>query len=75
VVLVDPEHAWSLEAVVAETRAAVAHLEGDLSSFRIEVRQDIRRLDDRIFQMLLIQLATLATALGSLVAALLTATR
>jgi hypothetical protein len=41
----------------------------------VEVKHDLRRLHDRIFQVLLIQLATLATALGSLVAALVTATR
>jgi hypothetical protein len=34
----------------------------------VEVKHDLRRLDDRIFQVLLIQPATLATALGSLVA-------
>jgi hypothetical protein len=68
---VEPEHAWSLEAVVADTRAAVIHLSSDM----VEVKHDIRRLDDRILQVLLIQLATLATALGSLVAALVTATR
>ena len=67
----EPDRAWSLEAVVADTRAAVMHLSSDM----VEVKQDIRRLDDRIFQVLLIQLATLATALGSLVAALVTATR
>jgi hypothetical protein len=39
------------------------------------VKHDIRRLDDRIFQVLAIQLVTLATALGSRVAALITATR
>jgi hypothetical protein len=41
----------------------------------VEVKHDLRHLDDRIFQVLLIQPATLATALGSLVAALVTATR
>jgi hypothetical protein len=51
------------------------HLAQDTSELRSEFRNDIRRLDDRIFQVLLIQLATLATALGSLVAALVTATR
>lgn len=71
----EPEHAWSLEAVVADTRAAVLHLAQDVSDLRSEVRHDARRLDDRIFQVLLVQLATLATALGSLVAALITATR
>jgi hypothetical protein len=73
--IVEQDHAWSLEAVVADTRAAVMHLAQDTSELRSEFRSDIRRLDDRIFQVLLIQLATLATALGSLVAALVTATR
>jgi hypothetical protein len=68
---VEPEHPWSLEAVVADTRAAVVHLSSDMA----EVKHDIRRLDARLFQVLLIQLATLATAFGSLVAALVTATR
>jgi hypothetical protein len=68
---VEPEGAWSLEAVVADTRAAALHLSSDM----VEVKEDIRRLDDRIFQVLVIQLATLATALGSLFAALVTATR
>ncbi len=69
------EHPWSLEAVVADTRAGVVHLAEDLTDLRTEMRQDIRRLDDRIFQVLLIQLATLATALGSLITARITATR
>jgi hypothetical protein len=73
--LVEPEHSWSLEAVVAETRAGVVHLAEDVTDLRSELRSDIRRLDDRIFQVLVVQLATLATALGSLVAALVTATR
>jgi hypothetical protein len=55
---------WSLEAMVAETRATVGHLGEDLS----EVRQGIRRLDDRIFQLMLLTLASLATTLASLVA-------
>jgi Flp pilus assembly CpaE family ATPase len=55
---------------VAELRATVMHLASDMT----EVKQDIRRLDDRLFQVLLIQLATLATALGSLIAALVAAT-
>jgi len=45
----------------------VAHLSSDVS----DVRQDLRRLDDRLFQLILLQLGTLATALASLVAALL----
>jgi hypothetical protein len=56
---------------VAELRVGSAHLSSDMG----EVKQDLRRLDDRIFQVLLIQLATLATALGSLVAALVSVTR
>jgi hypothetical protein len=39
------------------------------SEFR-ELRQDIRRLDNRIFQTLLGVLATLATAVGALITAL-----
>lgn len=60
------ERGWSLEAVVAETRATVGHLAEDVT----ELRQDVGRLDGRLFQLLLAQLATLAAALGSLVAAL-----
>jgi uncharacterized coiled-coil protein SlyX len=60
------ERGWSLEAVVAETRATVGHLAEDVT----ELRQDVRRLDGRLFQLLLAQLATLAAALGSLVATL-----
>jgi hypothetical protein len=56
----------SVEAVVAETRATVGHLADDVT----ELRQDVRRLDGRLFQLLLAQLATLAAALGALLAAL-----
>jgi hypothetical protein len=55
---------WSLEAVVADTRATVGHVAEDLT----EIRQDVRRLDDRLFQLMLITLATLATTIASLVA-------
>jgi hypothetical protein len=55
---------WSLEAVLAETRATVGHLAEDMS----ELRRDVRCLDDRIFQLMLITLATLATTLATLVA-------
>jgi hypothetical protein len=68
---VEHEHPWSLDAVVADTRAAVTYMQGDIK----ELRHDVRRLDDRLFQVLLIQLATLATALGSLVTAFLSVTR
>jgi hypothetical protein len=61
---------WSLEALVAETRTTVNHLASDVTELRQEFRGDIRRLDDRVFQLMLLQLATLATALASLVAAL-----
>jgi hypothetical protein len=67
---VEQDRAWSLEALVAETRANVVHLAGDLTELRQEFRSDIRRLDERIFQLMLLQLGTLATALASLVAAL-----
>jgi hypothetical protein len=60
------DRGWTVEAVVAETRATVGHLAEDVT----ELRQDVRRLDDRLFQLLLAQLATLAAAVGSLVAAL-----
>ena len=56
---------------VAQLRVGFAHLSSQTSG----VKQDLRRLDDRIFQVLVIQLATLATALGSLVAALVSVTR
>jgi hypothetical protein len=62
------ERGWSVEAVVAETRATVGHLAEDVT----ELRQDVRRLDGRLFQLLLAQLATLAAALGALLAALAT---
>jgi hypothetical protein len=60
------ERGWSLEAIVAETRATLGHVAQDVAG----LRQDVRRLDDRLFQAMLLQLGTLATALASLVAAL-----
>ncbi len=69
----EPERQWSLESLVAETRADVRHLQTDVADLRRELRHDVRRLDGRVFQLLLVQLATLATALGSLVTALVTA--
>jgi hypothetical protein len=56
--------------VLAEVRVTVAHLATDVADMRQEFRTDIRRLDQRIFQLMLAQFATLAAALGSLVAAL-----
>jgi hypothetical protein len=63
-VIRDPDR--SLEALVAETRSTVNHLAADIA----DLKQDVRRLDDRIFQLMLLQVGTLATALASLVAAL-----
>ena len=56
--------------VLAEVRVTVAHLATDVADMRQEFRTDIRRLDQRVFQLMLAQFATLAAALGSLVAAL-----
>jgi hypothetical protein len=53
-----------------ELRASVSHLASEMADMRQEFRTDIRQLDDRIFQLMLLQLGTLATALASLVAAL-----
>ena len=55
---------WSLEALVADARANVAHVSDDLG----ELRKDVRRLDDRLFQLMLVTLATLATTVATLVA-------
>jgi hypothetical protein len=55
---------WSLEALVAETRANVGHLREDVH----ELRKDVRRLDDRLFHVLLMTIATFATTIASLVA-------
>jgi hypothetical protein len=62
------ERELPLEAAVAELRADVRHLVADFADLRTEVRADIRRLDERLFQLLLAQLATLATALAALIA-------
>jgi hypothetical protein len=64
------EHEWGIEAVVAELRADVRHLASEVASMRQEFRMDIRRLDQRVFQLMLLQFGTLATTLASLVAAL-----
>jgi hypothetical protein len=61
----------SLREEAAQTRATVQHLVADLG----EVKQDLRRLDDRIFQVLLVQFGTLAAALGAVAAALVAALR
>jgi hypothetical protein len=69
----EPERDWSLEALVAETRATVKHIAAELSELRNETRGDIRRIDDRLFQVMLLQIATLGTALASLAAAVVVA--
>jgi hypothetical protein len=51
---------------VVGVRTTVGHLSSDVS----EVKQDVRRLDDRLFQLMSLQLGTLATSLAALVAAL-----
>jgi hypothetical protein len=56
---------------LAELRATVAQLASQMRDMRQEFRSDIRRLDDRIFQLMLLQLGTLATALTALVVTLL----
>jgi len=60
------EQDLGLVAAVAEVRADVRHLASGMA----ELRQDFRRLDSRLFQLMLTQIATLATALGALVATL-----
>ena len=63
----DPlELVMSLREETAEFRATVAHLSSNMA----EVKQDLRRLDHRLSQLMLLQLGTLATALASLVAGL-----
>jgi hypothetical protein len=52
----------ALREEMAETRATVRQLSADVA----EMRLDTRRLDGRIDQVFLVQIATLLTALGSL---------
>jgi hypothetical protein len=54
-----------------ELRTSLTHLASELRDLRRVFRTDIRRLDDRIFQLGLLQLGTLAAALASVVVALL----
>jgi hypothetical protein len=58
---------WHAEG--AELRTSLTHLASEVADLRQEFRTDVRRLDDRIFQLMLLQLGTLATALASLVVA------
>jgi hypothetical protein len=50
---------------VAELRAGFVHFSSDMAG----VKHDIRRLDDRLFQVMLLQIGTLAAALASIAAA------
>jgi hypothetical protein len=52
---------------IAALRVSVAHVSTDMA----EVRHDIRRVDDRVFQVVLLQLGTLAATLTSIVASVL----
>jgi hypothetical protein len=63
---VERDLGWSLEALVAGTHANVGHVTEDLA----ELRQDVRRLDDRLFQLMLVTVATLATTIASFIASL-----
>ena len=56
--------------ILAELRTSVAHLATDVADMGQDFRTDIGRLDERVFQLMLAQFATLAAALGALVAAL-----
>jgi hypothetical protein len=55
-------------AEVVELRATVSHLADQIGDMKQEFRSDIRRLDDRLFQLMLVTVATLATTVASLVA-------
>ena len=61
-----------LREEMAEFRVTVGHLAAQVADLRQEFRGDVRRLDDRIFQLMLLQLGTLATALAALVTAAVT---
>ena len=63
----EPRRDWGLDAVVAELGADLRHLASDVT----ELKQDVRRIDGRVFQMLVLQVATLATLAAALVTALL----
>jgi hypothetical protein len=55
---------------MAELRVTVAGLASEMADLRQEFRTNFRRLDDRIFQLMLLQIGTLATALAGLVTAI-----
>ena len=53
---------------LAELRGTVSHLASEVRDMRQEFRSDIRHLDDRIFQLMLLQFGSLVAALAALVA-------
>jgi hypothetical protein len=57
-----------LRSEAVELRATVSYLAEQIADMKHEFRGDIRRLDDRVFQLMLVTLATLATTIASLVA-------
>lgn len=62
----EPKRDSGLDAVVAELGADLRHLASDVT----ELKHDVRRIDGRVFQMLILQVATLATLVAALVTAL-----
>jgi hypothetical protein len=62
--------ATRLDTTVTRLETTVTRLASDIADMRHEFRTDIRRLDERVFQLILAQFATLAAALGALVTAL-----
>jgi hypothetical protein len=65
---VEHEREWPIDVALRELRADVRN---DIA----EIRHDVRRLDDRVFQVVLLQLGTLVSAIGALIAALVAAVR
>jgi ribosomal protein S13 len=59
-----------LREEMTEVRTTVAQLATVTNDMRHEFRADIRRLDGRLFQIMLVQLGTLATALTAIAVAL-----
>lgn len=53
---------------MAELKTTVAHMQGDV----VELKRDVRRLDDSVFQLMLLQFATIATVLTTIVVNVLT---
>jgi hypothetical protein len=58
-----------LREEMGERRATVGHISADVAGLREEVRAETRRLETRLFRLMLAQMATFAT-FGVVVAAL-----